>query len=105
MASKHLELNEEHHQILKEENEIHNQKFVDFHKQGFQLMMQEAIFLANDILKQNGERPGVGDFDEKLTELTKKIVNEKIDLLGSYLEILVLVIEKIHFVLIPFWFI
>ena len=72
MSSKHLQLNEEHHQILKEENEIHNQKFVDFHKQGFQLMMQEAIFLANDILKQNGERPGVDDFDEKLTELTKK---------------------------------
>ena len=49
MASKHLELNEEHHQVLKAENEIHNQKFADFHKQVFQLMMHEVIFLASDI--------------------------------------------------------
>ena len=42
-------------------------------------MMEQAIFLACDILKKKGERPGVGDFEEKMSILTKEIMEKKLN--------------------------
>ena len=49
-------------------------------------MLNEAVFLAFRILKDNGKRPGVGDFEDELTELTKKVIEKKISLLGTYIK-------------------
>ena len=49
-------------------------------------MLNEAVFLAFLILKDNGKRPGVGDFEDELTELTKKVIEKKISLLGTYIK-------------------
>ena len=49
-------------------------------------MLNEAVFLAFRILKDNGKRPGVGDFEDELTELTKKVMEKKISLLGTYIK-------------------
>ena len=38
----------------------------------------EQFFFAFGILKDNGKQPGVGDFEDELTELTKKIMEKKI---------------------------
>ena len=73
--------------ILNEENQIHDENFQEFHKKVFEHMLNEAVFLAFGILKDNGKRPGVGDFDDELTELTKKIMEKKISLLGTYIMI------------------
>ena len=73
--------------ILNEENQIHDENFQEFHKKIFEHMLNEAVFLAFGILKDNGKRPGVGDFDDELTELTKKIMEKKISLLGTYIMI------------------
>ena len=64
--------------ILNEENQIHDENFQEFHKKIFEEMLNEAVFLAFDILKDNGEPPGLGDFEDELTELTKKIMEKKI---------------------------
>ena len=73
--------------ILNEENQIHDENFQEFHKKVFEHMLNEAVFLAFGILKDNGKRPGVGDFDDELTELTKKIMEKEISLLGTYIMI------------------
>ena len=73
--------------ILNEENQIHDENFQEFHKKVFEHMLNEAVFLAFGILKDNGKRPGVGDFDDELTELTKKNIEKKISLLGTYIMI------------------
>ena len=73
--------------ILNEENQIHDENFQEFHKKVFEHMLNEAVFLAFGILKDNGKRPGVGDFDDELTELAKKIMEKKISLLGTYIMI------------------
>ena len=44
------------------------------------------MILACDLLKKKGEWPGAGDFEEKMTNLTKEIMEEKTELLGSYLK-------------------
>ena len=72
-------------EFLMKDNQINDEKFKEFHKKMFDEMIEQAIFLACDILKKKEERPGVGDFEEKMSILTKEIVEEKIKLLGSYL--------------------
>ena len=50
-------------------------------------MLNEAVFLAFRILKDNGNWwPGVGNFEDELTELTKKVIEKKISLLGTYIK-------------------
>ena len=50
--------------FLTKDNEINEEKFKEFHKKIFKEMLKQAKFLACDILKKTGERPGVGDFDK-----------------------------------------
>ena len=52
----------------------------------FNEMLEQSLFLACDLLKKKGGRPGAGDFEEKMTNLTKEIMEEKTELLGSYLK-------------------
>ena len=49
-------------------------------------MLDQSLFLVCKLLNDKGERPGVGEFEEKLNDLTKKIMEEKIKLLGKYLK-------------------
>ena len=72
--------------ILNEENEINDAGFQEFHKKIFNEMMEQSVFLAVEILSKQGMRPGVGDFDQKCTELIRQIMDEKINLLGNYLK-------------------
>ena len=96
------DLRENDLKILNEENHIHDENFQEFHKKIFEHMLNEAVFLAFGILKNNGKRPGVGDFDDELTELTKKI-----SLLGTYIknDFLVQMIKKHVVFNFLFWFI
>ena len=41
-------------------------------------MRSQAVFIARKILKKDGKRPGYEDFQNELTELTKKIMEKKI---------------------------
>ena len=72
--------------FLMEDNKINNEKFNEFYKKMFNEMLEQSLFLACDLLKKKGERRGAGDFEEKMTNLTKKIMEEKTELLGSYLK-------------------
>ena len=73
--------------ILNEDNTINDEKFKEFHQKVFQEMMEQSLFLACDFLKKRGERPGVGDFEKKFSDLTFEIMKKKkIDLLGDYLK-------------------
>ena len=69
-----------------EDKKITDEKFNEFHKKMFNEMLEQSLFLACDLLKKKGERPCAGDFKEKMTNLTKEIMEEKIELLGSYLK-------------------
>ena len=79
-------ISDENFKILKEENLVHDQKFQEFHKTILNEMKRQAVFMAREILKKDGKRPGYKDFENELTELTKKIVEKKIELLGTYLK-------------------
>ena len=72
--------------FLMEDNKINNEKFDEFYKKMFNEMLDQSLFLACDLLKKKGERLGAGDFEEKTTNLTKEIIEEKTELLGSYLK-------------------
>ena len=76
---------EETFELLMKGNQINDEKFNEFHKIIFNEMMEQSIFLACDLSKKKGEQPDVGDFDKKVTNLTKEIMSTKIDLLGSHL--------------------
>ena len=43
----------------------------------FHKMLEQSWFLGCDLLKKKGERPGVGDFEEKMTNLTIEIMGKK----------------------------
>ena len=79
-------LNEDDKKRLAEENEIWDEKFQEFHKKVFNEMRTQAIFLSVKILEQNGKKPGDDDFEDKINELIKQIIKEKIELLGTYLK-------------------
>ena len=72
--------------FLMKDNEINEKKFKEFHKKIFKEMLEQAKFLACDILKKKGERPSVGNFDKKFSNLTKELMETKIEMLGSYLK-------------------
>ena len=52
--------------FLMKDNEINDEKFKEFHKKIFNKMLEQAMFLACDILKK-------GENDLVLVILTKKI--------------------------------
>ena len=59
--------------FLMEDNKVNNEKFNEFHKK----MFNEMVFLTCDLLQKKGNK-------EKMTNLTKEIMEEKIELSGSY---------------------
>ena len=63
--------------FLMEDNKINDEKFNELHKKMFHEMLEQSWFLACDLLKKKGERPGVGDFKEKMTNLTIEIMGKK----------------------------
>ena len=79
-------ISDENFIILKEENLVHDQKFQEFHKMILKEMKSQAVSMAWEILKKDGNRSGYEDFENELIELTKKIVEKKIELLGTYLK-------------------
>ena len=78
-------LTEEDFDFLEKDNKINDEKFQEFHKIFFKEMQDQALFLACKILDKKGERPGVGEFEKKVSDLTKEIMKTKTDLLGDYL--------------------
>ena len=54
-------ISKEDFKILKEENIIHKQEFHEIHKKIFNM--------SYEILKKDGKRPGVEDFENELNEL------------------------------------
>ena len=79
-------ISDKNFKILKEENPVHDQKFQEFHKMILNEMKSQAVSMAREILKKDGKRPGYEDFENELTEFTKKIVEKKFELLGTYLK-------------------
>ena len=71
--------------ILKD-NKVNEEKFDIFHKEFFNGMLDQSLFLACKLLNDKGERTGVGEFEEKLNHLTEEIMEEKIKLLGKNLK-------------------
>ena len=49
-------------------------------------MRTQVIFLSVKILERNGKKPGDDDFEDKINELIKQIIKEKMELLGTYLK-------------------
>ena len=72
--------------FLMEDDKINDEKFNEFHKKIFNEILEQSLFLACDLLKKKRERPGAGEFEEKMTNLTKEIMEEKIEPLESYLK-------------------
>ena len=62
--------------FLMEDNKIIDEKFNEFHKKMFHEMLEQSWFLAC-LLKKKGQRSGVGDFEEKMTNLTIEIMGKK----------------------------
>ena len=79
-------LNEDNRKILVEENEILDEKFQEFHKKVFNEMRTQVICLSVKILERNGKKPGDDDFEDKINDLIKQIIKEKIEMLGTYLK-------------------
>ena len=69
MAENNL-LNEEEFDFLMNDNKINDEKFQEFCKKVFGEMLYQALFLACKILDRKGERPGVGEFEKRVTDLT-----------------------------------
>ena len=72
-------ISDENFKILKEENLILDQKFQEFHRKILNEMRSQAMFMAREILKKDGKRPGYEDFQNELTELIKKIMEKKLN--------------------------
>ena len=68
-------------EILLKDNKINEEKFDAFPKEFFNGMLNQSLFLAFKLLHDKGERPGAGEFEKKLNDLTKEIMEEKIKLL------------------------
>ena len=71
--------------ILKD-NKVNEEKFDIFHKEFFNGMLDQSLFLACKLLNDKEEQPGIGEFEEKRNDLTKKKMKEKINLLGKDLK-------------------
>ena len=72
-------ISDENFIILKEENLVHDQKFQEFHKMILNEMKSQAESIAREILKRDGKQPGYENFENELTELTKKIVEKNLN--------------------------
>ena len=59
-------LTEEDFDFLMKDNKVNDEKF--------------------QVLDKKGERPGVGEFEKKVSNLTTEILKTRIDLLGDYLK-------------------
>ena len=70
-------------EIILKNNKVNEEKFDAFHEEFFNGMIDQSLFLACKLLHDKGERPGVGEFEKKLNDLTKEIMEEKIKLLGK----------------------
>ena len=79
-------LTEEDFDFLEKDNKINDEKFQEFHKKMFEEMLDQALFLACKILDKKGQRPGVGEFEKKVSDLATEIMKTKTDLLGDYLK-------------------
>ena len=64
------------------ENFISNENFIILKEAN----LVQAVSMACEILKKDVNRSGYEDFEKELTKLTKKIVEEKIELLRTYLK-------------------
>ena len=72
-------ISDENLKILKDENLVHYQKFQEFHKMILNEMKSQAESIAREILKRDGKQPGYENFENELTELTKKIVEKNLN--------------------------
>ena len=72
-------ISDENLKILKDENLVHYQKFQEFHKMILNEMKSQAESIARKILKKDGKQPGYENFENELTELTKKIVEKNLN--------------------------
>ena len=72
-------ISDENLKILKDENLVHYQKFQEFHKMILIEMKSQAESIAREILKKDGKQPGYENFENELTELTKKIVEKNLN--------------------------
>ena len=79
-------LTEEDFDFLEKDNKINDEKFQEFHKKMFEEMLDQELFLACKILDKKGQRPGVGEFEKEVSDLTTEIMKTKTDLLGDYLK-------------------
>ena len=68
------------------QKKIWDEKFQEFHKKVFNEMRTQVIFLSVKILERNGKKPGDDDFEDKINDLIKQIIKEKIEMLGTYLK-------------------
>ena len=105
-------ISDEDFKILKEQNQIHDRNFQEFHKKIFNEMLSQEVFMACEILKKDGKWPGYGDFGNELGELTKKlwkknwIVRNLFEMIFwwwckwkircFYLSLLVYLLKKVH---------
>ena len=48
-------ISDEDFKILKEQNQIHDQNFQEFHKKIFNEMLSQEVFMACEILKKDGK--------------------------------------------------
>ena len=62
-------ISQEDFKVLKEENIIHEQEFHEFHKKFFNKMLYQAVSMSYEILKKDGKRPAVEDFENELNGL------------------------------------
>ena len=62
-------ISQEDFKVLKEENIIHEQEFHEFHKNFFNKMLYQAVSMSYEILKKDGKRPAVEDFENELNGL------------------------------------
>ena len=64
------------------ENIETEQQFREVHKKVFEYLFNTSLNLAADFLNDNGEEPD----ERKLKELTKEILEEKIEIFEQYLK-------------------
>ena len=53
-------------EILLKDNKINEEKFDAFHKEFFNGILDQSLFLACKLLRDKGEQPGVGEFEKIL---------------------------------------
>lgn len=85
MAS-NVNFSEEEFKRITEENKAHDELFQNFHKEAFNKMQDESMFLACHILDKEGQKPGDKNFEKEFPKLVKEIMKQKIELFGNFLK-------------------